>query len=111
MSRAEDRIRCDGFGCTESHPIDHPTVGKDGFGLGRWVGWVYLDLNRTDLFDRPLRFCTIACMTDWCEFATRRSHLTPQRHPFDDLLARTPVDEVDQQRRLTEVRKRLTREA
>lgn len=89
MTRAEDRIRCDGLGCRETHPIDHECLGEPSFELGKWLGWVYLDLNRPDLVPRTLRFCSVDCMIDWAEHATRRSHLTPQRHPLDDLLAST----------------------
>lgn len=67
--RAAERgvIQCDALGCNESHPIDHDHIGEVGFDFGRWLGWIYVDLNRRDLFERPLRFCSIWCAVWWLE--------------------------------------------
>lgn len=58
-------VRCDAFGCRERHPLNHKEIGKPGFALGKWLGWVYLDINRPDLIDRPLRFCSVLCLEHW----------------------------------------------
>jgi hypothetical protein len=67
-------IRCDAFGCDESHPLEHDAVGELGFDFGKWIGWIYIDLNRPDLFERPLRFCSCSCAQWWLEreVVTRR---------------------------------------
>lgn len=85
-------IRCDTFGCNETHPIDHEALGEPSFGTGRWLGWVYLDLNRPDLFERQLRFCSVNCCRWWLEreIVTRG---TEQISPLDKAL-RSPHDEV-----------------
>lgn len=61
----DDVIHCDALGCRETHPVRHEDLGKPGFGIGRWLGWLYLDLNRPDLRDRPLRFCSTWCLRSW----------------------------------------------
>lgn len=102
--RVEERIQCDAIGCTESHPVDHDCLGEPGFAVGRWLGWVYLDLNRPDLCWRPLRFCSIECMIDYGEMTTRRSQLTPRRYKLDDLLQDTGPDDLSQQRAVRQIR-------
>lgn len=65
-----ERLNCDSLGCVESHPLDHELVGQPSFGTGRWLGWVYLDLNQPLLFQRPLRFCSVFCCARWLEMAS-----------------------------------------
>lgn len=55
-------IRCDMPGCDERYPVRHQAEGELGFTEGRWLGWFYLDLNRTDLATRPLRLCSAWCV-------------------------------------------------
>jgi hypothetical protein len=50
-----DMIHCDAFGCTETHPIEHEAMTEPGFRFGKWLGWLYLDINRPDLMDRQQR--------------------------------------------------------
>lgn len=60
-------LRCDNIGCNETHPIDHEDLGQPEFEFGRWMGWMYLDLNREDLFGRAFRFCSTLCLADWLD--------------------------------------------
>ena len=64
MSTEGQDVRCDGLGCAETYPRFHTETGP-GFDDGKWLGWVYLDLNRRDLTTRPLRFCGMRCLTWW----------------------------------------------
>lgn len=93
-------VRCDGLGCRESHPLDHEALGEECFGTGRWCGWLYLDLNRPDLYSDVMRFCSVACCMWWLEKQTmnqqyerRRNDLTPL-----DRALRRPNDEVARKR-------------
>lgn len=102
-------ITCDAMGCDESHPIDHPDLGEECFGTGRWLGWVYLDLNRPDLLPRPLRFCSVACCVWWLE----RESITNGRRPLSPLdeAIRAPSDELKRKRAgLTTTRRAATNE-
>lgn len=97
--RARDRhadkngvIRCDTFGCNESHPIDHEMLGEESFATGRWLGWIYLDLNRPDLFHRPLRFCSVRCAQWWLDRESVTRAQAPLS-PLDEAL-RSPTDEI-----------------
>lgn len=85
-------IRCDGFGCVETHPIDHELLGEPCFGTGRWIGWIYVDLNRPDLWDRELRFCGVRCLQWWLDKEIITWGRAP-RTPLDDAL-RAPKDEL-----------------
>jgi hypothetical protein len=67
---SEERILCDALGCDETYPVHHDSETEDGFLFGRWPGWVYLDINRNDLIERPLRFCGVRCLLWWCERET-----------------------------------------
>lgn len=58
-------LRCDNYGCNETHPLDHDCLGEPSFGTGRWLGWIYVDMNRPDLFERELRFCGTSCLEGW----------------------------------------------
>lgn len=58
-------LRCDNLGCNEMYPLEHEDLGTPGFGTGRWLGWLYLDMNREDLFERDFRFCSTWCVIDW----------------------------------------------
>jgi hypothetical protein len=64
MSTAE-MLHCDAFGCTETHPVEHDAMTEPGFRFGKWLGWLYLDINRPDLVDRQLRFCSVFCLRHW----------------------------------------------
>ncbi len=59
------KIVCDGIGCPEAHPIEHDCLGEPSFGVGRWLGWLYVDMNRPDLYPDTLRFCGVGCLEDW----------------------------------------------
>lgn len=59
------KIKCDAFGCDETYPMIHDSVGKPGFEDGKWPRWLYLDLNRPEFFSRPLTFCTLGCLLHW----------------------------------------------
>lgn len=91
-------LRCDAFGCIERHPLDHDDIGDVCFGNGRWLGWVYLDLNRPDLWERPVRFCSVGCLQWWLdrESITRRVPEPRTLTPLDRVL-RAPLDEVAMQ--------------
>lgn len=65
VNRDSEVICCDALGCRETHPVRHEALGRPGFGIGRWLGWVYLDLNRPDLRADPLRFCSTWCLRWW----------------------------------------------
>ncbi len=90
-------IRCDALWCDESHPLDHDWLGRPSFETGRWLGWVYLDVNRPDLIDRPLRFCCGECLVWWIDNQTM---LRPKRRqPSDmDLALREPADVMARRR-------------
>lgn len=60
-------LKCDSMGCNEVHPLIHEDLGEDGFATGRWPGWLYLDINRADLFARELRFCDARCLEWWLD--------------------------------------------
>lgn len=68
----DGHVRCDMFGCYEWHPLDHESLGDESFGTGRWLGWLYLDLNRPDLYNRPMRFCSVQCCALWLERQAER---------------------------------------
>lgn len=70
-------IRCDAFGCDETHPIDHDCVGQPGFALGKWCGWFYLDINRPDIINRTLRFCSFGCLKHWLHNNAVDPHAKP----------------------------------
>jgi hypothetical protein len=96
---AEDGVvRCDAWSCRESHPLEHDDLGEPSFGTGRWLGWLYVDLNRTDLLDRPLRFCSVSCCVWWMEreSVTYGGRTTT---PLDEAL-RAPSDELKRKRAL-----------
>lgn len=76
MSADRVVIRCDALGCRETHPILHENVGEPGYELGRWLGWVYLNLNNENLVDRELRFCSAHCCLWWLEREIVRPQLT-----------------------------------
>lgn len=93
------RVRCDAAGvggCEETHPLEHELLGDPSFGTGRWLGWVYLDINRPDLLDRELRFCSVGCCTWWLD----RQILTAGRREKTalDRALRRPQDEVQRAR-------------
>jgi hypothetical protein len=96
-------IRCDAMWCEESHPIDHECIGEPSFATGRWLGWVYLDLNRPDLFERELRFCSVRCAQWWLD---REVVLRVPRDlsPIDRAL-RSPADAVQRQAALRQLRR------
>lgn len=96
MTDAEKKLYCDAYGCEECHPIDHEALGEPSFGTGRWLGWVYLDLNRPDLFPRELRFCSVRC----CEWWLQREVITRLNEPLSPLdeALRAPYDEVARRR-------------
>lgn len=60
----EELITCDNATCEESYPRFHEERGP-GFDNGKWLGWFYLDLNRPDLHNGPLRFCGFHCLIWW----------------------------------------------
>lgn len=100
-TRSNDRVverdgivRCDAFGCEETHPLDHESLGEECFGTGRWLGWVYLDLNRPDLFERVFRFCCVRHALYWMEreCVSMRS-IVQDPTPLDRAL-RSPTDEM-----------------
>lgn len=99
-------IRCDALGCEESHPLDHPNIGDVGFDFGRWLGWIYVDLNRPDLFERQLRFCSIACAVWWLE----REVIGRGRRPISPLevALNSPQDRVKRQAALRYLRENAT---
>jgi hypothetical protein len=98
VAEKSEYLRCDGFGCNERHPLDHDCLGEPCFGTGRWLGWVYLDLNRPDLFPRELRFCGTQCLRDWLEREIQnRFDRIPVRTALDDAL-RAPHDEIARKR-------------
>jgi hypothetical protein len=92
----EGQVRCDALGCTETHPLEHEALGEPSFGTGRWLGWVYLDLNRPDLFGRPLRFCSVSCCQWWLE----REVITRGNRPLSPLdeALRAPDDQLKRRR-------------
>lgn len=91
-------LRCDALGCNETHPLDHEMLGEPSFGTGRWLGWVYLDLNRPDLFPRELRFCSVRCCQWWLD----REVVTRLHEPLSplDVALRRPYDMVARKRGL-----------
>lgn len=89
-------LRCDAFGCEERHPVVHECLGEECFGTGRWLGWVYLDLNRPDLFARTLRFCSVSCCQWWLEREAITRGKRPSS-PLDEAL-RAPADETARRR-------------
>lgn len=96
VAEKDGRILCDALGCEEAHPLDHEMLGEPSFTTGRWLGWVYLDLNRPDLFERVLRFCSVSCCQWWLE----REVITRGRRPVTPLdeALRRPSDEVARRR-------------
>lgn len=92
-------LRCDALGCNESHPIEHEMLGEESFGTGRWMGWLYLDLNRPDLFDREFRFCQVSCALWWLESNTshRYEKVREPLGPLDRAL-RSPNDALARKR-------------
>ena len=77
-----EKIKCDAFGCNESHPLEHDAIGEPYFGIGKWLGWMYLDINRPDMFDRPLRFCSVACLLFWIgQNSKTESRIGPIEYP------------------------------
>lgn len=70
MSEDEEVIHCDAFGCEETYPVHHPQEIEEGFRFGKWLGWVYLDINRPDIIDRPFRFHDALCLRWWIERET-----------------------------------------
>jgi hypothetical protein len=105
------KFHCDAFGCDETHPLEHDMLGEPGFGTGRWLGWLYLDLNRNDLFPRELRFCSVECASWWLDTARNvRSidRLSQKKYQPTalDLALRNPDDEVMRERALRERRER-----
>lgn len=89
-------VHCDAFGCNETHPLEHDCLGEPCFGSGRWLGWVYLDPNRPDLFPRELRFCSVRCALWWMEREAVTWHV---REPTPlDLALRSPNDVVARRR-------------
>ena len=94
-------LHCDGFGCGETHPLQHDHLGEMSFGTGRWLGWLYLDLNRLDLWDREMRFCSVACLQHWLE----REIVTKGKEAptaLDEALRR-PQDELARRRASAEM--------
>jgi hypothetical protein len=79
-------ITCDAFGCIEAHPYKHECLGEPRFELGKWPGWVYLDLNRPDIMDRTLRFCGLRCMLHWMLMNSQTSN------PVDPLIDQTYIE-------------------
>lgn len=63
--KRKGRIACDAMGCDETYPLDHECVTEPGFRFGKWLGWLYLDINRPDLFTDQLAFCSPGCLTWW----------------------------------------------
>lgn len=96
LANEKGNIWCDAFGCQETHPLDHEMLGEPSFLTGRWLGWVYLDLNRPDLFDRILRFCSVSCCQWWLE----REVITRGKRPISPLdeALRRPSDEMARRR-------------
>ena len=91
------QVRCDALGCTETHPLDHEGLGEDSFGTGRWIGWIYLDLNRPDLWTRPMHFCCVQCCAWWLERQAERPLFErgdPRGTTALDRALRRPGDEV-----------------
>lgn len=89
-------LKCDGFGCDERHPLEHECLGEPSFGTGRWLGWIYVDFNRPDLWDREFRFCSVVCLEHWLE---RESISRARRTPTAlDIALRSPQDEVARKR-------------
>ena len=93
------RFTCDAFGCDESFPLEHEDLGQPCFGTGRFLGWIFIDLNRPDLFPRDLRFCGVRCAEHWLHWRAREGTQRPLT-PLDKAL-RNPVDEMARQRALT----------
>lgn len=95
--RAAERgiIRCDALGCPEEHPLEHDELGEVGFDFGRWLGWIYIDLNRPDLFERQLRFCSISCACWWLQ----REVIGRGRRPLSPLevALNSPADRLARQ--------------
>lgn len=102
MPNAEDiRLQCDGPLCDERHPLVHEGLGDISFGVGRWLGWLYLDLNRPDIFPRELRFCGRFCLGRWLD----RETVTGSKHKLTalDRALRAPYDEVARRKMLAEL--------
>jgi hypothetical protein len=87
MTIRGSNIHCDAFGCGETFPLVHEYLGTPCFTPGRFLGWIFLDINRPDLIDRELAFCGIRCC-EWWLFAKRRGLVDP--------------DECDHSHRLTQ---------
>lgn len=98
MTRAQDRVYCDGFGCGESYPKVHEDEGKPGFQSGKWLNWVYLDINRPDLAAAPLKFCDLYCLDGWMRSqpSYMRMPLVTDRSAYD--VPSAPVDVLRQRR-------------
>ena len=94
-------LHCDAFACKETHPLQHEHLGAESFGTGRWLGWLYLDLNRPDLWDREMRFCSVACLQHWLEMeiVTKGKETVSA---LDEALRR-PQDELARHRALAEL--------
>lgn len=90
LPEAVEWLRCDAGGCGEMHPRVHECLGEPSFGENRWLGWVYLDLNRPDLAHRELRFCGIKCLDWWIAFQLQRRGPRDDDRPFEIAL-RKPV--------------------
>lgn len=105
---------CDTFGCDEWHPIDHDMLGEPSFEFGRWLGWLYLDANRPDMFPRVFRFCSVSCMEHWLgqqridRFKGRNLGSAQEYEPvppwFEQAL-KLPKDEVTRRRAVAQVKK------
>lgn len=96
MLKDDGWIRCDAFGCDERHPLEHEDLGEECFGTGRWLGWIYVDLNRPDLFPRDLRFCSVQCAQWWFDREVITRHTQPLS-PLDEAL-RAPNDVLKRKR-------------
>lgn len=89
----DGRVFCDALGCPESHPLEHEGLGEESFGTGRWLGWLYIDLNRPDLVERSLRFCSVHCTLWWLERECVTTSGQRTQSPLDEALRR-PNDEL-----------------
>lgn len=76
-----------GQGIADPELLDHEMLGEPSFGTGRWLGWIYIDLNRPDLYgdDHVVRLCSVTCALWWLE----RECVKPRRVVAEDL---TPLD-------------------
>jgi hypothetical protein len=91
-------LRCDAFGCDEIHPLEHECLGDPGYGTGRWLGWLYLDLNRPDLFPVVLRFCSTFCLYHWIAQHESSGFGYRKKPTKLDEALRAPCDEVARRR-------------